>query len=98
MTAHPYRTPDALASARALRLVHAPRLTKTIARMLLVGFGLVVLAFAFVPWQQSSTGTGRVIAYAPIERQQTVEAPVEGRVTTWHVREGDHVDAGDAIC
>jgi membrane fusion protein, adhesin transport system len=98
MTAHPYRTPDALASARALRLVHAPRLTKTLARMLLVGFGLVVLAFAVVPWQQSSTGTGSVIAYAPIERQQTVEAPIEGRVTTWHVREGDHVDAGDAIC
>ena len=96
---HPYRDrPDSLAAARALRLVAPPRMTKVLARMLAIGFALVVAAFAFVPWQQSSTGTGRVIAYTPVERQQGVEAPVEGRVVKWHVREGDHVEAGDAVC
>ncbi len=98
---HPYRQSagalDQLANARALRLVQAPRLTKIIARMLLGTIGAVILAFVFVPWQQSSAGSGRVIAYAPVERQQTVEAPVEGRVTKWHVREGDHIAEGDPV-
>jgi len=96
--AHPYREPGAVAAARALRLVRPPRMTKILSRIVLIGVALVTLALAVVPWQQSSTGTGRVIAYAPVERQQAVEAPVEGRVTTWHVREGDHVEAGDPVC
>jgi membrane fusion protein, adhesin transport system len=51
----------------------------------------------FVPWQQSLPGRGRVIAYAPLERQQVVEAPIEGRIQEWHVQEGDRVAAGDPI-
>lgn len=98
LTSHPYRDPSALANARALRFVSPPRATRTLARMLALGFVLLVVAFAVVPWQQTSTGTGRVIAYAPVERQQAVEAPVDGRVTTWHVREGDHVEEGDPLC
>lgn len=95
---HPYRDPGNLATVEALRLVQPPRMTKVLARMLLTAVGLVILAFAFVPWQQSSTGAGRVIAYAPVERQQAVEAPIEGRVVMWHVREGEHVEEGAPVC
>jgi biotin carboxyl carrier protein len=38
-----------------------------------------------------------VIAYAPLDRQQAVEAPTSGRVTHWHLTEGDHVEQGDAL-
>jgi multidrug resistance efflux pump len=64
---------------------------------MLVLFGLVALAMIFLPWQQNAQGAGRVIAYAPVERQQTVDAPVDGRVVKWYVQEGDHVAQGDPI-
>lgn len=103
MSTSPYRMPAlsdpvSLAEARALRLVAPPRFNKVLARMVLAAFALVALALVAVPWQQTSSGQGRVIAYAPVERQQSVDAPVEGRVVAWHVREGDHVEAGDPIC
>lgn len=61
-------------------------------------FALVMaLILAFSPWQQSVRGDGRVIAYAPLDRQQSIEAPIEGRVTEWHVQEGDEVKEGDLI-
>ena len=37
------------------------------------------VAMGYVPWQQSARGTGKVVAYVPQERQQTVSAPVKGR-------------------
>jgi multidrug resistance efflux pump len=58
---------------------------------------LAILAMVFVPWQQSVSGNGRVVAYAPLERQQTIEAPIDGRVTHWYVQEGTRVQAGEAI-
>lgn len=60
-------------------------------------FVAMVAALAFSPWQQSISGSGRVIALTPVERQQTVSAPVDGRVVRWHVVEGTRVKAGDRI-
>ena len=42
-------------------------------------------------------GAGKVVAYAPLERQQTIDTPVEGRVLRWHVIEGTQVKAGDLV-
>lgn len=84
---HP-STLDAAGSIDAARLL---------ARLLLVGVFASILALVFTPWQQSVRGSGRLIAYAPLERQQTIEAPVKGRVMEWSVQEGDHVEAGDLI-
>lgn len=81
----------------ALSLVPTPRGARRLARTLLALLVFVVCALTFAPWQQSSAGAGRVIAYAPLDRQQHIEAPIDGRVVRWHVREGAHVEAGDAI-
>jgi multidrug efflux pump subunit AcrA (membrane-fusion protein) len=62
--------------------------------LFLVGF---VVALIYVPWVQTSFGTGTVIAYSPNERQQNIEAPIEGRIAQWHVLEGMKVKAGDPI-
>ncbi len=97
MKRSPYRTMDLLGDADALRLVRAPRLTRTVARMLVVMLGLTLAALIFVPWQQNSAAHGRVVAFAPLDRQQTIEAPVEGRVVRWHVQEGDRVEEGAPI-
>ncbi len=95
--ARPYRSAAHVDEDRVLQLVHAPRATRTFARLLLGTLAAAVLALALVPWQQNTQGHGRVIAYAPVERQQSVDAPVEGRVLRWHVQEGDHVEAGALI-
>ena len=68
-----------------------------LARLLVLGTLLTIVALFVTPWQQNVTGSGRVIAYAPLERQQSLEAPITARVVTWHVQEGDHVEAGDPI-
>ncbi|MEZ5399922.1 MAG: HlyD family efflux transporter periplasmic adaptor subunit [Bryobacteraceae bacterium] len=51
----------------------------------------------FAPWQQSVSGTGKIVAFAPMERQQHIDAPVEGRIVKWHVVEGSPVRRGDPV-
>ncbi|MEM7158477.1 MAG: HlyD family efflux transporter periplasmic adaptor subunit [Myxococcota bacterium] len=70
---------------------------RVLARLLLAGAVAMIVALVVTPWQQNVAGTGRLIAYAPLERQQAIEAPISGRVVEWYVQEGDHVDAGDPI-
>jgi multidrug efflux pump subunit AcrA (membrane-fusion protein) len=60
-----------------------------------VGGSLV--GFLLLPWQQTVTGAGSVIAYSPNERPQVISAPVDGRVDRWLVPEGAHVKQGDVI-
>jgi len=68
-----------------------------LARVLATSVVAFIVALPLVPWQQSIRGEGRVIAYAPLERQQSVDAPIEGRVTHWYVQEGDRIKKGDPI-
>jgi len=70
---------------------------RRLAWILVVLFVFLLVALALTPWQQSISGTGRVIAFAPLERQQTLSAPVDGRVVRWHVVEGTRVKQGDVI-
>lgn len=81
----------------AALLVRTPRATRIFARLMAVLAGTTLVALVAVPWQQSISGTGRVVAFAPVERQQEVDAVIEGRVTTWNVREGSRVKAGDVM-
>jgi len=57
----------------------------------------VLLAMVLLPWQQSAFGTGKVIAYIPSERSQSIGAPVDGRISKWHVLEGTRVKQGDPL-
>lgn len=81
----------------AALLVRTPRAIHLFARLMAVFAGTTLLALAVVPWQQSISGGGRVVAFAPVERQQEVDAVIEGRVTRWNVREGSRVKAGDVL-
>ena len=81
----------------ALHGVHAPRSARILAR-LLVGLTLVTaVGLVVTPWQQTIPGAGRVTAYSPDERQQEVQALVDGRVEKWHVVEGSTIRAGDPL-
>jgi multidrug resistance efflux pump len=70
---------------------------RRVAAALVILLLALTVALAFTPWQQSVSGKGRVIALAPVERQQTMSSPVEGRVVRWHVIEGSRVKQGDLL-
>jgi multidrug efflux pump subunit AcrA (membrane-fusion protein) len=55
------------------------------------------IGLAFVPWQQNVVGSGKMIAWAPMERQQTIDAPVDGRLVRWFVVEGSSVRKGNSV-
>lgn len=65
----------------------------------LLGWSIVLLPIMalFAPWQQFVVGEGIVSAYTPMDREQSVDAPVSGRLTRWHVQEGSKVQAGDPL-
>jgi adhesin transport system membrane fusion protein len=86
-----------LGTLPAIELVRAPHATRILASILTLLFLVIVAALIFTPWQQSVPGKGRVIALTPVERQQSLEAPVEGRIVKWHVVEGTRVKAGDVV-
>ncbi len=57
----------------------------------------LALLLVLSPWQQYSSGAGQVIALSPMDRTQSIDAPISGRVTRWFVAEGSRVEAGDPI-
>src|SRR5690606_34788129 len=80
----------------SLRAIKTPRAGRILARWLVV-LGVIFLIILFVPWQQNVRGTGKVTAFDPMNRPQTVQSAIAGRIQHWHVREGEYVDKGDTI-
>jgi len=83
----------------SLRLAKSSRWVRRLAKWL-GGLLLVIVCFtAFAPWQQFVSGSGRVVAYAPLQRRQVVQSPISGRVAHWMdgIREGIRVEEGDII-
>ncbi|MFZ4467030.1 MAG: HlyD family secretion protein [Phycisphaerales bacterium] len=83
--------------APAMALAGESRGARLLARILALGSVVLALGIFFVPWQQSVRGTGRVIAFNPLDRRVNIEAPVEGRVRKVHVVENQSVKQGDLI-
>lgn len=81
----------------ALALAGSSRFSRLLARALVVMFGLVLVGVTVLPWQQSVRGTGRVIAFDPLDRRINVEAPVSGRLKHLHVTEGQRIRKGDLL-
>ncbi|MHC5110513.1 MAG: HlyD family secretion protein [Planctomycetota bacterium] len=90
-------TPGLNLSSAALQMVQTSRWNSRLAKCLAACFAAGPILLVFVPWTQNVAGQGRVIAYAPLERQQEVEAPIAGRIVDWHVQEGSVVRGGDAL-
>ncbi len=74
-----------------LHHVRPPITARRAAKLVALLFLLTPIALIFVPWQQSLTATGRVIAYDPTYREQVVEAPLTGRIISMNVVEGQEV-------
>lgn len=81
----------------ALSLAGSARLVRVFSLLLVGGFVALVLGLLFLPWRQFVSGSGRVIAFNPLDRRVNVEAQVSGRVKHMHVVEGQRVKKGDVI-
>jgi len=71
-----------------MKLVQSSLWVRRLALALLALLAACVFGMTLLPWQQTAWGTGRVVAFDPQERQQTITSPVKGIV----VRVGTTID------
>jgi multidrug resistance efflux pump len=86
-----------LRSFSSVRSVYTPYNYKKFFRNFSIGLLLVVILLAVMPWQQTSSGNGKVIALDPNDRSQYITATLPGRIEEWLVKDGQLVKAGDPI-
>lgn len=85
-------------TVKKLMAIHAlPEITRLLSRLLIIFFLFMMIFLIIIPWQQTSTGSGRVIAYKPQDRVQNIHASVAGRIKKWFVTEGSIVKKDDPI-
>ena len=87
----------ALVDLPSFRAVQGNPRTRRLSRLLFAVVAAVFGSLFIIPWQQTSISGGRVVAYAPLERRQNIEAPIEGRIVSWAVHEGTRVKKGDLV-
>jgi adhesin transport system membrane fusion protein len=74
-----------------------PHAIRWMARLVFLFFLVLPFGLAFIPWQQTLTCRGTIVAYAPVERLQVLTARVSGQVRIWHVVEGSRVKMNDPL-
>ncbi len=82
---------------RSIELLKTPHTFRPLALSLFLLLLLLALALYFVPWQQSVTAHGKVIVFSPMDRPQSIEAQIPGRLVRWNIFEGQTVKTGDVI-
>lgn len=83
-------------STHTLDTLPTPKTAKVLQHWF-TGFGAFFLMMLFMPWQQNITGYGKVTALDPGSRPQTIQSAIPGRISSWHVQEGQFVRKGDTI-
>lgn len=74
-----------------------PRAVRVTAWLLTTATIALALMLVFVPWVQTTSGSGRVTALDPRDRAQTLSALVSGRIAEWYVQDAQFVHAGDPV-
>lgn len=87
----------ALLRVRALEPPAAPKSLGAFGRSIFLGLVVFGVGCLFLPWRQTVKGSGKVVAYSPMERQQSLHAPIPGRIERWFVVEGSEVAEGDPV-
>lgn len=88
------RQPQQYRSIKAVESSRGYLVLAVIISLFLVG---LVCILAFVPWQQSISGTGKIMILSPMDRPQSIEAQIPARLKSWHVRDGQSVKKGQLI-
>lgn len=86
-----------MAHFTTLASIRTPRIMRAVFVMILTAIVITVAFLIYVPWVQTTTGTGVVTTLNPNERKQDINALVPGRIEEWYVRDGSTVKKGDPI-
>ena len=89
--------PEHFGHFRTLETLQPPRVTRVVAAMVAAAIAVLAVLLVAVPWVQTASGTGQVIALDPHDRVQPITALVPGRVEQWFVGDGSAVKRGDPI-
>jgi ABC-type multidrug transport system fused ATPase/permease subunit len=81
----------------AIRKIYSPQNYRSVLRDFFLAVLVLLTLLVITPWQQTSSGSGRVIAYDPNDRSQTITATVSGLIEEWLVQDGQLVKKGDPI-
>lgn len=60
-------------------------------------FMAIALVTLFLPWTQNIQVKGSVTTLFQDQRPQQLNSPIPGRISKWHVKNGDYVKKGDTI-
>lgn len=92
----PHR-PEHISHFHTLRAQRPPRVAFAVAWLVGMGIAITTAILFLAPWVQTAHGQGQVVALDPADRAQEVTALVPGRVESWFVIDGQHVECGDPI-
>jgi multidrug efflux pump subunit AcrA (membrane-fusion protein) len=81
----------------ALNNAKTPAFVARMLKWLLFFCFFLPIVMLFFPWQQNITAAGNVTALSANERKQTIDAPITGLITKWHVQEGATVKKGELL-
>ena len=82
---------------KAINLIAIPDWSRTLSNILIGLIVFTLLILSLTPWVQTSQGVGRVLAFDPNQRVQSISANISGIVNKWFIQEGDTVKKGDPI-
>ncbi len=94
-TNNDYKTND-LKTFLAIKGIQIPRIFPKLSTILII-LVVFIISCMFLPWIQTSKGSGTITTLNPADRLQQIIAPLSGRVTAWYVRDGSKVKKGDKI-
>lgn len=86
-----------MAHFTTLASIRVPKVMRVVFFMILAAIIITVAFLIYVPWVQTTSGTGVVTTLSPNERRQDINALVPGRIEEWYVRDGSSVKKGDPI-
>jgi multidrug resistance efflux pump len=82
---------------RTQKLVPTRPGKRRIVGLLLIVVGVLVAMLKFTPFQQTVIGNGRVGVFSVMDRPQTIDAQIGGRLVLWRVQEGQSVQKGELL-
>lgn len=91
----PYQE-DQLSNLNALASIGMPRVVRVSCWIIFISL-VIGISGLWIPWVQTTSGSGQVTTLNPSDRVQSISALVTGRIAEWYVQDADYVEAGDPI-
>jgi multidrug efflux pump subunit AcrA (membrane-fusion protein) len=92
---NPYQE-DQLSNLNALASIGIPRVVRVSCWIIFISL-VIGISSLWIPWVQTTSGSGQVTTLNPSDRVQSISALVTGRIAEWYVQDADYVEAGDPI-